>query len=75
MEFYITDRGERYLQELLEGDLESRSNSEIIREIIILQVVKAEKLDSDSQDLMSSSGLLKRTFRGLFEAGYIERVE
>ncbi len=74
MEFYTTDKGERHLQELLEGDPESRSNSEIIREIIILQEVKEKGLDSDSQDLISSSGLLKRTFRGLFEAGYIEEV-
>ncbi len=70
--FYLTDKGEEYLQKALErGD----TKPETTREISILLEVKALALDKDFLDFIQRSEPLRKTFRGLFEAGYIEEVK
>ncbi len=71
--FYLTDKGEVYLQKALEKDFDSDTHSETIREIIILQVAKEEGLDLEALDFIEKTGLIKGTFRRLFEAGYINK--
>ncbi len=70
-EYYLTDKGEDYLQKILE-----RGNTEFetTREISILLEVKASALDEDFLDFIQKSEPLRKTFRGLFEAGYIEEA-
>ena len=71
--FYLTDKGEVYLQKALEKDFDSDTHSETVREIIILQIAKEDSIDQETLDFIQGTGLIKGTFRRLFEAGYIDR--
>ncbi len=68
--FYITDKGNEYLSSKLESDL---SDTETVRDIIILQTAKEDGLNKEELELIESSSILKRSFRRLFEVGYIDK--
>ena len=66
-EYYLTDKGEKYMYSSLKSSKEDKKI-----DYIVLLIVKNEP--ESIEEIVNKSDLFKSTFRGLFEAGYIEEV-